>query len=99
MSAGIEIYEYQTSLMHAKLIVIDDYLTIAGSGNFDDRSYFINDEANIHVLSAPLAKQATAMFNNDLKHCKKMTPKDARLKFKLRDVFNRTGAYLLRPQL
>jgi len=99
IKAGVEIYEYQTSLMHAKLIVIDNHLTIAGSANFDDRSFFINDEANIHVLSSKLAKQATVMFYNDLKQCKKMTIKDSRLKFKARDIFNRAGAYLLMPQL
>jgi len=99
ITAGAEIYEYQTSLMHAKLIVVDDYLTIAGSANFDDRSFFINDEANIHILSSKLAQEATAMFNSDLRHCKKMTIKDSRLKFKLKDIFNRAGAYLLMPQL
>ena len=99
ITAGAEIYEYQTSLMHAKLMIIDDYLTIAGSANFDDRSFFINDEANIHILSSQLAKQATSMFNYDLKHCKRMTIKDSKLKFRAIDIFNRAGAYLLTPQL
>ncbi len=99
MEAGAEIYEYQTSLVHAKLIIIDDHLTIAGSANFDDRSYFINDESNIHVLSSTLAKQLKAIFYNDLTHCKKMTPKDAKVKLRLTDLYNRAGAYLLMPQL
>ena len=97
MAAGVEYYEYQTSMMHAKLIVIDDYLTIAGSGNFDERTYFINDEANIHVLSKSCAAAQRRMFEQDLKHCKKMTTKDA--KVKLKDLPVRLGAYVAMPQL
>ena len=99
IKAGVEIYEYQTSMMHGKLIVIDDYLTIAGSGNFDDRTLFINDESNLHVLSESLAKKQRAMFENDLKHCKRMTPADAKMKWKATDLFNRISAYLIMPQL
>lgn len=97
MEAGVEYYEYQTSMMHAKLMVIDDYLTIAGSGNFDDRTYFINDEANIHILSKKVALNQREMFSRDLKHCKKMTARDARVK--LKSVPIRMGAYLVMPQL
>ncbi len=97
MIAGVEYYEYQTSMMHSKLMVIDDYLTIAGSGNFDDRTYFINDEANIHILSKDCALFQRRMFNNDLKQCKKMSVKDA--KMKLKDIHNRLGAHLIMPQL
>jgi cardiolipin synthase len=85
--------------MHGKLIVIDDYLTIAGSGNFDDRTFFINDEANLHVLSEALAAEQKAMFYNDLKQCKRMTPDDAKMKWTLKDIFNRVGAHLIMPQL
>ncbi|MGJ8658014.1 MAG: phospholipase D-like domain-containing protein [Akkermansiaceae bacterium] len=99
MKAGAEIYEYQTTMLHGKLIVIDDHLTICGSGNFDDRTYFINDEANLHVLSSPLAAQQKAMFYNDLKNCKRMTLKDAKMKFTPKDIYNRIGARLIMPQL
>ena len=99
IKAGVEIYEYQTSMMHGKLIVVDDYLTICGSGNFDDRSFFINDEANLHILSKDLADQQRTMFYKDLKHCEKMTTKDAKMRFTPKDIFNRVGAYVIMPQL
>ncbi len=99
INAGVEIYEYQTSMMHSKLIVIDDYLTIAGSGNFDDRTYFINDEVNLHILNKKIAQEQIKQFNKDLKHCIKMTPKDAKLKLIPKDIFNRLGAHLIMPQL
>jgi len=97
MAAGVEYYEYQTSMMHAKLLVIDDYLTIAGSGNFDDRTFFINDEANIHILSRKVAADQKKMFLRDLKHCKKMSIRDARVE--LKSLPTRIGAYLVMPQL
>ena len=99
MKAGVEIYEYQPSMMHAKLMVIDDYLTIAGSGNFDERTYFINDEANIHILSHSTAKFQREMFKRDLKKCKRMTLKDAKMKWTFIDIFNRVGAHLIMPEL
>jgi cardiolipin synthase len=99
MKAGVEIYEYQTSMMHAKLIVIDDYLTIAGSGNFDDRTFFINDESNLHVLSSTLAKKQKEIFYKDLKQSKRMTPSDAKMKWTLIDIYNRVSAHLIMPQL
>jgi phosphatidylserine/phosphatidylglycerophosphate/cardiolipin synthase-like enzyme len=73
--------------------------TIAGSGNFDERTLFINDEANLHVLSESLATEQKAMFYRDLKNCKRMTPKDAKVKWKPVDLFNRISAYLVMPQL
>lgn len=99
MKVGVEIYEYQTSMMHGKLMVIDDFLTIAGSGNFDERTFFINDEANLHVLSGPLAAEQKAMFYKDLKQCQRMTPSDAKMKWTLKDIYNRVGAHLIMPQL
>ncbi len=99
MKAGVEIYEYQPSMMHVKLMVVDDYLTIAGSGNFDDRSFFINDEANIHILSRPCALTQRYLFFSDLKRCKRMTPKDAKVRWQAKDITNRLGAHVLMSQL
>ncbi len=47
LNSGIEIYEYQPSMMHAKCLLIDDDLISVGSANFDPRSLFHNDELNI----------------------------------------------------
>ena len=67
--------------------------------NVNDRTYFINDEANIHILSSSLAAQQKTMFYNDLKHCKRMNPSDAKMKFTPKDIYNRLGAHLMMPQL
>ena len=97
LDAGIEIYQYQGAMIHSKLIVVDDHLSIIGSGNFDERTYFINDEINLHVLDKSFASAQRKMFNKDLAKCKRMTKHDARLQFK--NILRRLGAHILMPQL
>ena len=48
-SLGIEIYEYQPTMMHAKILVVDGVWSMFGSANFDNRSLELNDELNIAV--------------------------------------------------
>ena len=49
MDAGIEIYEYQPTMMHAKAMVVDGVWSMVGSANFDNRSLELNDEMNVAV--------------------------------------------------
>ncbi len=73
MDAGVELYEFQPTMLHGKLVAIDDHLIIAGSGNLDPRSFFINDENNLHVLSPAFAHEQRAMFQRDLARSKRLT--------------------------
>ncbi|MEI7037849.1 phospholipase D-like domain-containing protein [Fulvimonas yonginensis] len=66
IAAGAKIYRYGPSLFHSKLMVVDDYLTIAGSANFDYRSFHLNDEANILVYDGGFARHMTGVFDRDL---------------------------------
>ena len=52
-------------MLHSKLVVVDEHLVIAGSGNLDARSFFHNDENNLHVLSTAFAREQTRMFERD----------------------------------
>jgi cardiolipin synthase A/B len=65
MNAGIKLYEFAPTMLHAKLVIVDDHLVIAGSGNLDQRSFFINDENNLHVLNSPFAAEQRRMFEKD----------------------------------
>jgi cardiolipin synthase len=65
IEAGMEVREYEACMMHGKLVVIDDHLSIIGSGNIDQRSFFINDENNVLVLSPDFARQQQAMHAQD----------------------------------
>ena len=73
LKGGIRIYQYEKTMMHGKLLVADGRLSIVGSGNLDDRSFFINDEVNLHVDSASFAKEQTRMFREDLKGAREIT--------------------------
>ena len=60
LEAGIQIYEYQPTMMHCKVLVIDGVWSSVGSSNFDDRSFRLNDEANLNVFSEDLAREQIA---------------------------------------
>jgi cardiolipin synthase len=65
MQAGIRIYEYEPTMVHVKLMIIDDTFVSVGSGNFDNRSIRLNDEANLDVLDRQFASEQTRIFEMD----------------------------------
>ena len=73
LKGGIQIYQYEKTMMHGKLLVADERLSIIGSGNLDDRSFFINDEVNLHVDSPAFAKEQIKMFREDLEDAREIT--------------------------
>ncbi len=66
LEAGVEIREYQPTMMHTKLLVIDSELVSVGSTNFDIRSFRLNDEASLNVYDRAFGAQMTAAFEKDL---------------------------------
>src|ERR1700756_903675 len=73
LRAGVEMYEYQPTMFHCKLLVVDEYLVSVGSTNFDNRSFKLNDEANLNIYDRDFAKQQTAVFAEDLKKSQQVT--------------------------
>jgi cardiolipin synthase len=73
LRAGIEIYEYQPSMYHCKLMVVDDLWTSIGSSNLDNRSFSLNDEANLNILDENFARQQARIFDTDLVNCRRIT--------------------------
>jgi cardiolipin synthase len=67
LEAGVEIYEYLPTMFHCKILIIDDLWVSVGSTNFDNRSFRLNDEANLNVIDAKLAAELTAQFEEDLR--------------------------------
>ena len=55
LKAGMKIYEYEPTMLHVKLLIVDDIFVSVGSGNFDNRSIRLNDEANLNVLDRGFA--------------------------------------------
>lgn len=54
LRGGVKIHEYQPSMMHAKILFIDNHWVSIGSANFDARSFFQNDEMNLTTAQPEL---------------------------------------------
>ena len=67
LDAGIEIHEYQPTMIHVKLLIVDGELVSLGSTNFDIRSFRLNDEASLNVYDRGFAARMTEVFETDLK--------------------------------
>jgi cardiolipin synthase A/B len=65
LEAGIAIHEYQPTMFHSKVMVIDDCWVSVGSANFDNRSFRLNDEANLNVLDHAFAEEQASIFEQD----------------------------------
>jgi len=73
LAAGIQIYEYRAGLLHAKTMVIDGVWATVGSTNLDRRSFALNDELNLVVYDAKIARQLQQVFEDDLRESQKVT--------------------------
>lgn len=70
---GIEIYERQHQVLHAKVMLIDDHWSVFGSANLDHRSFQRNYELGVIIDSPEFGDQAGAMFDADLEQSRRIT--------------------------
>ena len=73
LQAGAEFYEYQPTMFHCKVLVVDGLWTSVGSTNFDNRSFRLNDEANLNVYDREFAQRQVADFERDLARSRRIT--------------------------
>jgi cardiolipin synthase len=73
LKAGVEIYEYQPTMYHCKVMVVDDLWVSVGSTNFDNRSFRLNDEENLNLYDADFAREQTKIFEEDRKKSHRVT--------------------------
>jgi len=73
LRAGVEISEYQPTMFHCKVMIVDDLWVSVGSTNFDNRSFRLNDEANLNVLDPEFAAAQIAVFQEDKKNASRVT--------------------------
>jgi cardiolipin synthase len=73
MQAGARFFEFQPSLFHNKLMVVDSYLTIGGSANFDERSFRLNDESNLNIPDRTFATHMTEVIDADISRSREVT--------------------------
>jgi cardiolipin synthase len=72
LRAGIEIYERQGTVLHAKVMLIDDYWAVIGSANLDQRSFHRNHEINVIVDSNEFGEQVAELFMGELPMCRRI---------------------------
>lgn len=65
LKAGVKIYEYQPTMYHCKFMIVDGVFVSVGSANFGNRSFRLNDEANLNVFSEDFAREQSAIFDAD----------------------------------
>lgn len=93
LEAGVEVFEYQPTMVHNKLLIIDGLMVSLGSTNFDMRSFDLNDEASLNVYCRRFARAMTNMVEADLKHATPYTLEQ----WQHRSWLQRLGEQLIRP--
>ena len=86
LDAGVRIYEFQPTMYHCKVLIVDEVWVSVGSTNFDDRSFRLNDEVNLNICDTAFAAEQVKVFEADKEKSRPMT----------RDEFkNRSAATML----
>jgi cardiolipin synthase A/B len=98
LEAGVELYEYDRTLIHQKIVVIDGEWAHVGSTNFDARSLALNEEIGVGILDRDIAGQLEAAFEQDLKACRRLRLESWRRRPAWDRAFD-SFAYLLHDQL
>jgi cardiolipin synthase len=95
LELGVRIFEYQTCLLHQKVMTVDGEWAAIGSSNFDDRSFETNDEVTLSICDAAFAKRLEEIFAADCRKCVELKLETwrarglrHRLKDRLLHVFN-----------
>lgn len=73
LDAGVRVYEWQPSTLHAKTFVVDGAWSTIGSMNFDNRSMALNEEATLMVLDRTVGEQMDRLFIADLRYAQEIT--------------------------
>jgi cardiolipin synthase len=73
LDAGIELYEYNRTMMHHKTMIVDGLWSTVGTANFDNRSFSHNEESNISLCDEGFARELTDTFEKDMAVCQRVT--------------------------
>lgn len=98
LKAGAEIYEYKTSMIHTKSLVIDGRWSAVGSTNFDHRSFSINDEVNLASNDPGVAARLREDFARDLAESRCISYHDWKRRSLLERLHEGVGRILERQQ-
>ena len=96
LDAGVQIYEYQPTMYHCKVMIVDDVWVSVGSTNFDDRSFRLNDEANLNIYDAAFAAEQVKVFEEDKLKSRLMTRAEFKNRSKAAKLFEEIAGTLRR---
>ncbi len=98
LEAGAEIYTYTPTMYHCKVMIVDRRMVSVGSTNFDNRSFRLNDEANLNVYDEAFAQRQTVVFEQDMARSHRVTHEEW-LNRPWKEKFGERVAGLLESQL
>ena len=98
LEAGVRIHEYQPTMFHCKVMIVDEIFVSVGSTNFDSRSFRLNDEANLNIYDREFAALPVQAFRDDLTQAREVTFEEWKNR-PLREKIVEKAAGLLRSQL
>jgi cardiolipin synthase len=93
LEAGVEIHRYRPTMLHCKILIVDDAFTSVGSTNFDNRSFQLNDEVNLNVFDERFAAEQARIFAADLARAERYTYDE----WRRRPVLQKAVNWLLLP--
>jgi cardiolipin synthase A/B len=73
LAAGVQIYEYRATMIHAKVMIVDGLWAVLGTTNIDNRSFEHNDEVNVGLRDTAVAARLMKDYQRDLEHCRQIT--------------------------
>ena len=92
LASGVRIFEYQAAILHAKMLVVGDYVSVVGSSNLDFRSFYFNAECNVLILDDETGRTMAQAFEHDLARSIEVQPAT----WRQRSVAHRWGDALAR---
>jgi len=72
LASGVRLFEYQSAILHAKTLVVDDYISVVGSSNLDFRSFYFNAECNVLIFDDASGRTMAQAFEEDLRQSVEM---------------------------
>jgi len=96
LDAGIQLFEYQPRILHAKTLTADGIVSSVASFNLDFLSSHKLLEVSMAMVSAPLAKHMETQFDEDLKHCKPVTKESLKRRTVWEKMLHATAFYVSR---
>lgn len=73
LDAGVELMEYNRTMMHHKIMIVDGLWSTVGTANFDNRSFSHNEESNVCLCDEGFARELTETYERDARVCQRVT--------------------------